>query len=177
MNFREACGGEYLNNSDVSPLRVPRKLVEPMMIKSSAEVLTSYISFANRAFEFGYLTFRRYILEQIYRYYTKSDDLVYSVDGKRGIQSFEDCTTNYRLHSRFNSSLFRKEYKGLIFVSVPFKKAVAVDKKIVNDDTISLFEWYRLHPRKEIVNTTILDRGRVDIRPNALCVKQRWQSL
>lgn len=104
LNFRESCGGEYVNGIDVSPFRLSRKYVPYDQSKeqliTSAEVVSSYISLANTAFEYGFLHTRRAILERLSARFSRFDRLVFSDDDTR-LRTFYQYLTNYKCEHRF----------------------------------------------------------------------------
>jgi hypothetical protein len=121
LNFREACGGEYFNGEEVTPLRVSRGFKSTTRFTAqSADHISAYISFANQAFDAGYLQLRREILLHLKNHMPKwlFDSLIFSVDGSRGIKTFEDCCTNYKLESRTNANLQLKEVHGNVPKSI-----------------------------------------------------------
>lgn len=122
LNFREACGGEFFNGEDITPLRISRQFSVPDRLDvSSADRIQSYISFANEAFDFGFLYVRKMILEDLQRLSPKwlYNQLPYSEDGALGIKTFPSSATNFRLASRFNLKYYRKEYSALYPTSKP----------------------------------------------------------
>lgn len=179
-NFREACGGEYFDNVDVSPLRIPRKLrYYNHVMTSASNVIDSYVSLANEAFDFGYTTYRWYILERIrsmneyiYRH------LPYSTDGRIGITTWNGCCTNFRLLSRFSHTLQRKEFRCLTNDSSDDKKKCKDQTPHAFDESVRLFEWYRLSSYrskdyKPSPESTII----VDIRPKTTVLRLKWRTL
>lgn len=176
-NFREACGGEYFDGVDVSPLRVPRKLCyyDHVMV-SKSNVVASYISLANQAFEYGYTVFRQYIFHQLKRMNRRIyDSLPYSTDGRIGLATWNDCCTNFRLRHRFNRRLYRSEMRGLIGVSIVDRRKYMAEKDDRFDESIRLFEWYRQSMYRRVdykpsPETTLT----IDIRPKTVVLHERW---
>lgn len=73
-NFRESCGGEFINGVDVTPLRIPRgfKPVENAKQKhahlySSSGVYSSSIAYINTLYQEGYCYTSRWYLRQLLR--------------------------------------------------------------------------------------------------------------
>lgn len=143
--FREACGGEYLNGTDVSPLRIPRKLTCPESLTTcDVEVVDQYVSLANRAFDFGYVTLRYVILEAMWRMSPYiMEHMLYSTDGRHGLITYEDCCTNYRLESRFDRSVYERKFRALTPVNRNDTPRIARINKRLFDDDVRLFEWFR----------------------------------
>jgi len=65
QNFRESCGGEYLNGIPVTPLRIPRfyKGFYNEALRSSPECCAAQIAFANQALQHGCRYVRRVLLD------------------------------------------------------------------------------------------------------------------
>lgn len=119
-HFREACGGEYLNGTDVTPVRISRGLLAVPAIsrvsqikKVTSGVLTGWLGFVNRCQSAGLYTVRSYALrmlhlrlEPLWRYipYT-SDPNAYGV--------FQPGAIDNRPW-RYNSSYQRYEHKTLV---------------------------------------------------------------
>lgn len=179
-NFREACGGEYFDNIDVAPLRIPRKLViAPKLDYTDADITNSYISLANEAFEFGYTTFRWYVLytiksmnEEYFRH------LLFSIDGRAGLRTYEDCCTNFRLDTRFSSTLYRREAKALCPIErIDKYREKRIDKRAF-DESIRLFEWHRTAAeRSEEYKPSPDSVIAVDFRPVRNELRKKWIPL
>jgi hypothetical protein len=112
-NFREACGGEYLNGQDVTPLRISRRFKasdSPNTI-SEAETVQSYISFANEAMEKGLYNLRRVILARLKLRFDLFHLLERSYAGSRGIRTYDFVDVNFNLKKRKHVSGRRTEYQ------------------------------------------------------------------
>lgn len=147
FNFRESCGGEYVNGVDVTPFKVSRGLKAYDQVSdktiTSSKIVSSYVSFANRAFDAGLLLTRRAILHVLATRFAKFRSLMFGVDQSH-LNTFEDGLTNWKLEHRFivssspvlprtvksitsdgsklfstfgHPSLQRSEVKGLVFTS------------------------------------------------------------
>lgn len=121
LNFREACGGEYFNGYEVTPLRIARKFrARQHLTMSDADHISSYMSFANEAFDRGYLQLRREILHDLRSNVPlwMFDQFLYSSSGERGLKTFPDGCTNYKLRSRINTDLQLLEVNGIVPKSI-----------------------------------------------------------
>jgi hypothetical protein len=63
--FRESCGGEYLNGYDVAPLRVSRWFKGPSAMTKSPDVISSLVALANHCYARHYRTTRQVVLSWI----------------------------------------------------------------------------------------------------------------
>nr|APG77142.1 hypothetical protein [Beihai levi-like virus 12] len=67
-HFRESCGGEYLFGHDVTPLRIPRKMIpiqgKRKFLYSSPAAYASYISHINDLYDHGYVWTSRNLLRR-----------------------------------------------------------------------------------------------------------------
>lgn len=156
LNFREACGGEFYNGVDVTPLRISRKFWVPDCLTiQSADHVSSYVSFANQAFDAGFLQLRYEILHDIRKLAPTwlADQLVYSCSGDIGIKSHPSSVTNYRLKSRGNTHLQLKEVFGFVPNSITRYKSCEecpvftqqVPLGGLSCEDIRYFEWQRLY--------------------------------
>jgi hypothetical protein len=60
--FRESCGGEYLNGYNVAPLRISRWFKGPSAMTKSPDVISSLVALANLSYQRGYCTIRQVVL-------------------------------------------------------------------------------------------------------------------
>ena len=177
LNFREACGGEYFNGYEVTPARISRGFKGSQKLTiHHADDIQQYISFANKAYDYGYLQLRREILHDL-----KSSlpsgvfrKLIYSINGKYGIKSFEDSVTNYRLSSRHDAYLQKQEVKGIIPKSIVADNGCEKCKGKVplgagTCDTVRYFEWLR-----QSVNRDALTTERLRICPAVSVMRSAW---
>lgn len=197
LNFREACGGEYLNYSDVSPLRVPRKFNLVQSLRwSDADVVDKYVSFANTAFDFGYMNTRGLILQELDRLLgtlptgkISIRDLAFDTEGLIGLKTYEDSCSNFGKPKRWNPRLHRCEYKCIVCRS---NEDDIPDEQYVEEasvDAIRLFEWLRRHvPNSESVMVTHsrnfwdsspskLADERVSVNPSRSKISYKWICL
>lgn len=151
-NFREACGGEYINGVDVDPFRMSRGFksydlsLKGFATISSADTVQSFISFANNAFERGLYNTRRCILNIFRDRYPSFKGLLYSSDSTQ-LRTFEDCCTNWLLSRRFTL----KSNRRTCFQRTELKCIQSTAKKFIDDpDTCSwneedlrYFEYWR----------------------------------
>lgn len=122
-NFREACGGEYLDGVEVQPLRVSRRMrVESEGREervSSVEAVSAYVELANAMFVRGYMQARGAVLCALRETFPDMVNLPYTAEYVRPvvaygrscyqlptstttIQTFPWCCTNFRNPSRFS---------------------------------------------------------------------------
>lgn len=95
INFRESCGGEYINGVDVKPARIPRGFKGLGMSLSRPEQVLGLIDMCN-AYVGKYPTARRLILSE-FQNLPKEYRPVFSKD-EQGI--FSHTATNYQLSSK-----------------------------------------------------------------------------
>lgn len=123
-NFREACGREYLDGRDVTPVRISRKFSVPR--SASASTIVNYIDFCNRLFEQGYFTARRRVMS-ILNSYIDIHSLRFSSDNSQieplCLVTGPDSCTNYSLKKRkivldrgrgYNPQYASYRYKALV---------------------------------------------------------------
>lgn len=124
-NFREACGGEYLDGVEVQPLRVSRRmrveLVDGKESVLSVEAVSAYVELANAMFVRGYMQARGVVLDALRETFPYMDDLPYTAEfvspvvaygrscyqlptSTTTIQTHPWCCTNFRCPSRFSGS-------------------------------------------------------------------------
>lgn len=164
LNFREACGGEYFNGYEVTPARISRGFKGSQKLTiHHADDIQQYISFANKAFDYGYLQLRREIL-----YDLKSSlptnvfhKLIYSFNGRYGIKSFADCVTNYRLSSRHNANFCKAEIKGIIPKSIVAERGCERCRGKVplgagTCDNVRYFEWLKQSVNRDVPTDEVL---------------------
>lgn len=176
-HFREACGGEYLDGFEVTPLRVPRRWsveLNPGISISSVEAVSSWVELKNSMFLRGYYCARRAISALLRAYADRYGSLPYTcqpeVGGKRydrstyvlpkysfAILTHPWCCTNFRVPSRFSGS-----YATTGLHTMQFKVSTAVVKENtvpnqfrrsgVDVDDVRYFEyWLTLPDRKYAV--------------------------
>lgn len=152
LNFREACGGEYFNGHEVTPLRISRKFsAPPRFTTSDADQISSYISFANQAYDAGYLQLRKELIQYLRDHMPKwlYENLVFSAESPIGIKTFPSGATNYRLSSRINTALIRKEVLGYIPTSIvptdSCERCLSSRFDHTTCEHIRYFEWQRLY--------------------------------
>lgn len=157
-NFREACGGEYVNGIDVSPLRISRKFVsyDDMSTRkiTSAETVQSFISFANNAFEKGLYNVRRGILSLLEARYPDYRGLMFGTDASH-LNTFPDGLTNWKLKSRFRLKAYKKkdcyqkiEYRCVTSIAKCDNQALIdlrthPEMNVEEEDSIRYFEYFR----------------------------------
>lgn len=88
--FRESCGGEYIDNKDITPLRIPRRFAglwykpDSMNPASVPKAIGGLMALANRFYDYGYRTGRLLIIR-----YLLSDlkiEPLFTTDGKNGLK-------------------------------------------------------------------------------------------
>lgn len=154
LNFREACGGEYFNGHEVTPLRVSRGFkFSPRFTTSDADGIASYISFANQAYDAGFLQLRREIIQHLRDRMPKwlFENLVFSAESPIGIKTFPSGATNYRLSSRINTATIQKEVLGYVPKSIVLPDSCKRCSTYFADrescEHIRFVEWLRLYGR------------------------------
>lgn len=123
-NFREACGGEYLDGVEVTPLRISRRLrveVDGDEYVSSVESVSSYTELINSMFAKGYYNSRLCLMRNLDRLFLEYDKLPYTsemplLQSRYGrscysfptystaIVTFPWCCTNFRVPTRFHGA-------------------------------------------------------------------------
>lgn len=183
LNFREACGGEYFNGLEVTPMRVSRKFKTPKTMNlSSADEIQSYVSFANQAFDYGFLCMRSEILKDLKIKTPKwiYDQIPFSTTGEIGIKTFPHSCTNYHLSSRQSRYLHRKEVSGLLAKSVIKDNACAIchafdidDLFCIDCEQIRYFEWHRLRKGSE-ASDDLIEAEAIAICPTRSKMSASW---
>ena len=182
LNFREACGGEYFNGYEVTPIRISRGFcAKSRLTINHADEIQQYISFANKAYDAGFLQLRKEILIDLKNSLPRTvyEKLIYSTNGKYGITTFPDSATNYRLSSRHNTALSKKEVKGIVPKSIVPKEAC--NRCLQNcqgnlaatcDDT-RYFEWLRDYGYRDLQPQSVA-RERLRICPAVSVMRTAW---
>ena len=154
LNFREACGGEYFNGHEVTPLRVSRSFkASSWFTTSDADGIASYISFANQAYDAGFLQLRREIIQHLRERMPKwlFENLVFSAESPIGIKTFPSGATNYRLSSRINTDTIQKEVRGYVPKSIVLPDSCERCSTYFADrdscEHVRFAEWLRLYGR------------------------------
>lgn len=167
-NFRESCGGEYLDGVDVSPLRISRKFEGfSKLSASNPSQLAGCISLCNRVY--GRLpSVRLRILKELL---ALPQDLrpLFSSDERFGIFSPEP--TNHHLANpiwnSFSNNKMRSDYQRF---EVKHGAIRTKPSKLKEDEDIRYFECLRLmHCREK--STIQEDDSRVSIKPPG---SERW---
>jgi hypothetical protein len=162
--FREACGGEYVNNIDVAPFRVSRWLKagdDPTLMITSTDTVQSFISFANNAFDRGLFCVRRAILLLLKRRFPHFEGILFSDDDTH-LRTFSDGLTNWRLKSRFRLSSHhgncyqRTEVKCIRSTTRRKKTSDLPDFLLANEELVRWFEYWRIR------SVTDVYEGRID---------------
>lgn len=113
--FRESCGGEYLNGTDVTPHRVPRKFSGLPTADSAEEEPTSIaqaIQLANDLFDRP--AARAVIIRSLL---DEHIPVFFDEDGTQGIRS--GSPTNFHLKESFNKKFQRWEVDALVLRTYP----------------------------------------------------------
>jgi len=201
-NFREACGGEYLDGINVAPFRLPRKFKgENRLTNCHPDSIASYISLANTAFD-AYLLHTRYlILKDLESAYVGFQSLPFSDDGKKGIKTFSYCCTNWRLKRRFDgltnrkSCTFQMQYfengstiLGNCEACSKFAKNTGVELSCTDSmsyhvEKVRLFEWLKQRSRQTVTvcqsstieSITELENSAIGICPQRAVMRVRWR--
>lgn len=178
LNYREACGGEYFNGHEVTPMRVSRQFRAPSWFTTSdADQISSYISFANQAYDAGYLQLRRELIQYLRSHMPKwlFESLVFSAETPIGIKTFPSGATNYRLSSRINTALIQKEVRGYIPTSIV--PSGSCEKCLGSCsphscEHIRYFEWLRIYGEHSDAERAI--NGPFKICPASSVMKKAW---
>lgn len=128
--FRESCGGEYCNGTDVTPMRVSRSY-------SSALDDTSFTSLAdasNECYRRGYSYLRAFFLKK-----ARSRTGYIPLFSETSLLS--DNYTNYHTKNRWNRNLHRHEYRATVS-TVNTKRG---------DEEIALRHWLESNKRRKRV--------------------------
>jgi hypothetical protein len=120
-NYREACGGEYMDGHDVAPVRIPRFFGGPAeLVSDPGAGVASYVQFANNAFHAKMPCLRRTILRELRQHLPSTRYLLYDLDGTRGIATEPQYCTNFHVKSRFRShGLQEREYRVMQLIAKP----------------------------------------------------------
>lgn len=144
-NFREACGGEFFNSQEVTPVRLSRMFHFTRSLVNPEDVET-LIGLSNNLFNASLLSTRRALM----RIVNDLDDasvwkkIPFSTDGSIGLVTHDWSCTNYRL--RMRKFLPRKAADGglLDFQNTEvYRFATGVKRQPFTDDEVRLFEWFR----------------------------------
>lgn len=122
--FRESCGGEYCNGTDVTPMRVSRKYASLERDVRLAELITC----ANTAYTYGYRFLRYFFLNKLR---TLGYTPLFSPTSL-----LSDNYTNYHTARRWNRNLQRIDVKATAVTSKCAKKAIELQ-----DETIRYHHW------------------------------------
>lgn len=139
--FRESCGGEYLNGTDVTPKRISRKfngLELPESGKDRSRSIAQLISLANHLY--GFRTARTLVIRALK---TANVPVLFDTDGLRGIKS--TSADNHHLKKRWNSDYQRWEVKAVVLRSRCKKLQYHEDSYL---GEVRLFEYLRLASRQ-----------------------------
>lgn len=192
-NFREACGGEYLDGVEITPLRISRWFhFDQGATLSSVEAVTSFVELCNNFYRRGYMTCRRYLMgigsarfnrwNQLY--YIDKEDPSDSKDRSSALSpsilTFPDCRTNYRLRRRWNSALYRTEYLALVSEAVDDTDSFSRDcrRLAVSKDTAELGR-YQSYWQDRLLHPIYRTEYGVVITPEAgssYPVRLRWRT-
>lgn len=181
LNFRESCGGEYLNYSDVTPMRISRKYrsVGNEITNHHPEVIQNMIAFANDAFNRGLWTLRRAINAVFNNRYKDYHRLERSLNDPSKLLTMEHVDVNYNLQKRFQLSGYQRlEVQAFGLESCDnvdlLRSAIKNIKSffLTSEDKIRYFEWLR--SRYSNPDLEIRDRD-VAIRPRVPVMKLKWK--
>lgn len=170
-NFREACGGEYVDGFDVAPIRISRRMrlneEGQGLSVSSVEATSSYVELCNEFFERGLLEARRATMRALARLCPFYKELPYTGLLESGtlrwgrstyvlptystaFLTHSWCCTNYRLPSRFSGSYGRP---GLHVVQYLTRIAItsatehlAMYRECWTSDDVRYFEYWLTLP-------------------------------
>lgn len=117
--FRESCGGEYLNGTDVTPMRISRKFqgfFEGAVCISDPETASRVAQLMQLANDlFSLRTARQLVLHVLID--IGRLPVLFDEDGSRGVRS---CSpTNYHLRRRWNNDLQREEVHAVTVAVLP----------------------------------------------------------
>lgn len=151
--YRESCGIEAMDGTDVTPFRYSRKQ-EPLIGMSPAQegAIESVIALCNRAYaDYGYSQLRSVAQEvvtatcvkeksfmSIWGHVLRVDysDWLAGVSGPNVIVVPDSTATNYRCSSRWNSDLQRKE------VRVRYAPARSIGRRSEDDEDLLYRLWF-----------------------------------
>lgn len=174
-NFREACGGEYLDGIEITPVRVSRRLRTDDLqgtTVSSVEGVSSFVELANSFFERGMFHARVATLANLKGLFPEYGKLPYTAEvcgstvryGRStyvlptystAILTHAWCCTNYRNPSRYSGSLGRAGvHRRQFFVLTP-KAAVQapyeLSARVVEPDVVRYYEYWLTLPDRPYV--------------------------
>lgn len=129
--FRESCGGEYLKGEEVTPVRIPRQFAALKNKGRSPGTFLSWIQLANRLFNIGALSARRFVVKRLL------DSPPYPVFGYGDHQLHTYDPTNHLLKHRWNRDLQRAEVFGAAVRVRP------EEPSLIGGDDITYWDWCR----------------------------------
>lgn len=135
-HFRESCGGEYLFGVDVTPLRLGRKFSAVSPGPSHPGTYTACIDEANLAARYGFRNVRGWFVTRLLHLPPH-----YRPKFSAGFEAlYSSQPTNFHLRFRRNENLQIDEVRHGVVSSRP----LPLEYKDDCNETIRLFEWYRL---------------------------------
>lgn len=169
FNFRESCGGEFLDGYNVAPLRLSRRYVGHHIEESATpSQIEACIELANELYFAGLHLARHQVVHQLLKLGERCP--VFSNDVNRGIFT-PGMATNWRAKRRWNPRLQRLEIQGGQTKTVQTlerkpeeseanyrlrnqQSQERIDKIRRSSESIRLYEWLRLnHLRQPEVRT------------------------
>lgn len=104
-DFRESCGGEFVDGFDVTPLRISRRYNS----RDSSERFSSLISLANGAYDKSFLCLRLFFLKKM------RDNKICPLFAPNSLKGAN--YTNFHLKKRWNNDYQRFEFRASSIVS------------------------------------------------------------
>ena len=170
-NFREACGGEYIDGIDVTPLRISRRLHvntsgDDIAI-SSVEAVSSVVELTNSCYSRDFRNARRELLRVLREYCPFWEKLPYTAENENGslrygrstyvlprystaILTHSWCCTNFRVPTRFSGAYARRGVHRLqVKVLSPILSTQSLVKQYRNgltSDDVRYFEYWLTLP-------------------------------
>lgn len=162
-NFREACGGEYFNNEDVTPCRLSRAL-KAMTPQPSGSDFESWCGLYNRLYQAGWSAASSYVLRQLKVFWSNwsvFDCIEYSNWENRGLLVYGPTVD--RRSIKWNSDWQRGLYwTSHVVATVERQTRIDIDRMIHEEsnepDEVRYYEWLR---DAEYANRRFLPVGHV----------------
>ena len=175
-NFREACGGEYIDGIDVTPLRISRRLHlntdNEVLAMSSVEAVSSLVELINSTFQKGYSKTRLELLQVLKESCPFSGKLPYTTEignistgysrstyllpkYSTAIITYSWCCTNFRVPHRFHGRMAgrgcqRKQVK-VLRPSLSTKSPIRQYRNIYTSEDVRYFEYWLTLPDRPLV--------------------------
>lgn len=157
--FRESCGCDCFEGTDVTPLRLSRRFryVKPTTLANCHDVIESYVDLANLADQYGFTTLRRWLISEL-NHLPKDLAVLYSYDKKH---LFSTQATNFHLYrDPVNSWRYQNDY--VFHGQTDTRRAPSlIDKEKLEE--YRYYEWLRQTRFRE--KLTLENVCTADVRP------------